>query len=296
MAHVKGVLAFAFITINTVWWSIPIYVMAAIRVLTPWDGARRTLSAAMTRMIDGWVGCNRWMLAALRVTRIEEDWAGAPELRPDGWHVVISNHQGWSDILVLQTTFLRRIPPLKFFVKQVLIWVPGVGLAMWLMDFPFVRRFPRTELEANPSLREIDRLATLAACERFKHRPTTALSFLEGTRFTPEKRQAQGSQYEHLLMPKTGGFGYVVAALGTRVDKATDVTIFYPEGVPTFWEFLCGKCPIVRIEIRARDIPDELQVGGDELSEPARERLKRWVTEVWEAKDARLDELIRVGR
>jgi 1-acyl-sn-glycerol-3-phosphate acyltransferase len=294
VSQVKGILAFAFITVNTIWWAVLIYIVGAVRAVWRQHDVRVRLSTTMSALADSWVACNRWMLRALRITRIEEDWSQAKGLSPRSWHLVISNHQGWSDIFVLQTTFLGRVPPLKFFVKRVLIWVPGVGVAMWLLGFPYVRRFSRQQLEANPALREIDRVATLKACETFKHAPTCVLNFVEGTRFTEAKHAAQGSTYNHLLMPKVGGLGYVIGALGRRVQEATDVTIYYPLGVPSFWEFLCGRRPLIRIEARNIAIPQMLLDGGDELSADARDCLRGWVDEIWRAKDARLVALNRL--
>ena len=54
--------------------------------------------------------------------------------------MVNCNHQRWVDILVLQHLLNRRIPLLKFFLKQQLIYVPVIGLAWWALDFPFMRR------------------------------------------------------------------------------------------------------------------------------------------------------------
>ena len=45
------------------------------------------------------------------------------------WYLMTSNHQSWADILVLQKVTNRRVPSLKFFLKQELIWVPLLGLA-----------------------------------------------------------------------------------------------------------------------------------------------------------------------
>ncbi len=186
---------------------------------------------------------------------------------------MISNHQSWSDILVLQDTFLRRIPPLKFFVKRQLIWIPLLGLAMWLLGFPYVRRYSREALANDPSLRRHDQDATQRASEFFKQRPTSVLNFMEGTRFTPEKHTYQQSKYRNLLMPKTGGFGYVVAALGERVDQVLDVTIVYPNGAPSFWEFISGQCRDVRVEIAGRPVPPELFEVHEELPDNVRDTL-----------------------
>jgi 1-acyl-sn-glycerol-3-phosphate acyltransferase len=296
MATVKGALAFAFIAVNTVIWCIPIYVLAIPRFLLPGRESRGAVAAWMGRAADGWVASNRLMLKALRIVNIERRIDTAEPLDRNRWYLVISNHQTWADILILQDTFLNRIPPLKFFNKRVLIWVPLIGFAMWLLDFPYVRRYSRAQIEAHPELRAVDQATTAKACETFKVRPTSVLNFLEGTRFTSAKRDHQGSPYRHLLQPKTGGFGYVAASLGERIHQVLDATIYYPHGVPTFWEFLCGRCPVACIEVASRALPSALRAGPSalrsataaELPTEAREQLRRWIDDVWQRKDERL--------
>ena len=41
VSHVKGVLVFAFITVNTVWWASCIYVVGLIRAVLPHDAVGR---------------------------------------------------------------------------------------------------------------------------------------------------------------------------------------------------------------------------------------------------------------
>jgi len=118
---------------------------------------------------------------------------------------------------------------------------------------------------------------------------------MEGTRFTPEKHAAQQSKYRNLLMPKTGGFGYVVAALGHRIHQVVDVTIIYPRGTPSFWEFISGQCPDVHVEISSRRIPAALLEQHDELSESTRAVLHSWVDELWSRKDQRIEALRKTG-
>src|SRR5262249_7455410 len=156
---------------------VPIYLLAIPRALIPASGVKVMIAAAMTRVIDAWVGANRVMLMALKLTQIDVAMRCSEPLRRDRWYVVISNHQGWADILVLQATFLDRIPPLKFFVKQQLIWIPLLGVAMWLLGFPYVRRYSRDAIARDPSLRRHDQEATQRASASFQHRPTSVLNF-----------------------------------------------------------------------------------------------------------------------
>src|SRR5262249_36001473 len=149
----KGTSAMAFIATNTLLCCVPIYLLAIPRALVPIASVKVAMAAGMTRVIDAWVGANRVMLKALALTQIDVTMSLDEPLGRDRWYVVISNHQGWSDILVLQDTFLDRIPPLKFFVKQQLIWIPFLGLAMWLLGFPYVRRYSRDAVARDPNLR-----------------------------------------------------------------------------------------------------------------------------------------------
>lgn len=296
MTLLKGGLAIVFITMNTIACCVPIYLLALPRSVIRVEPFRTAIGAAMTRIIDIWVSGNRLLMKAIGMTRIQSAVDVSAPLSRDRWYVVISNHQGWSDILVLQDVFLGRIPPLKFFVKRPLLWVPGIGLAMWLLDFPYVRRYGREVLEKNPELRRHDQDATRRACEHFKRGPTSVLNFMEGTRFTVEKHARQNSPFHNLLTPKTGGFGYVVGALGERIAQILDVTIVYPGGAPSFWEFLSGQCRDVHVEIASRPAPASLFEALDELAPDVREELRIWVDDLWLEKDRRIDELREVRR
>ncbi|MGH8597668.1 MAG: acetyltransferase [Gammaproteobacteria bacterium] len=296
MSTLKGGLAILFITINTIACCIPIYLLALPRAVLRNEPWRVAVAAGMTRIIDVWVAGNRFLMRAIDMTHIETSVNTSAPLSRGRWYVVISNHQGWSDILVLQDVFLRRIPPLKFFVKRQLLWVPFIGFAMWLLEFPYVHRYSREALEKNPELRRHDQEATKQACEHFKRRPTSVLNFMEGTRFTMEKHARQNSKFHNLLTPKTGGFGYVVGALGQRIDQVLDVTIVYPGGVPSFWEFLSGQSPTVRVEISTRQVPAPLVEADDELAADVREELRVWVDDLWLQKDRRIDELREARR
>ena len=278
----RGTAAFAFIVLNTLVWCLPIYSLGLIRPLLP-PAAARALGTWMVGALGGWVFCARGMIAALGVVRVDSevstagDGADATKLRRDGWYLMVCNHQSWADILVLVTTFYGRLPQFRFFTKRELIWVPFIGIALRLLGFPFVRRYGREQLQANPALGEIDRRATLDACVGFRERPTTVLSFLEGTRFTSAKREAQRSPFEALLKPKIGGFALVLDGLADRLDAVVDVTIIYPSGAPSFWGFLCGRCPTARLHVRA-------------LTPPAADRdaIRDWVDRLWREKDQRL--------
>ena len=283
MAWLKGSLSLLFILLITIVVCVPLYAMALLRL--PLTGApRRALTRRMDLAIDFWVSSNRFLVRALRLVEVEIDWP-AETLSRHRWYVVVCNHQSWADILLLQNAFRPAIPPLKFFTKRELIWLPLAGPAMYLLGFPYVRRVGKAERAADPSLKHANRESMLAACRVFRNHPTSALIFLEGTRFTDAKRAERHSRFERLLNPRTGGLDYVLDGLRDEVAQLIDVTIAYPCGPPSFWAFLSGRCPHALMTVRAFDL--DSAVVGDE-PQARRQALQSFVENLWRAKDARL--------
>jgi 1-acyl-sn-glycerol-3-phosphate acyltransferase len=216
-----------------------------------------------------------------------------PEGLPrDAWYLVTCNHYSSVDIVIVQWLFNRRLPMLKFFLKRELFWVPALGLAWWALEFPFMRRYPRALLDRRPDLRQRDLDTTRRACERFRQAPVCVFNFLEGTRFTPEKRDRQPSPYRHLLVPRAGGIAQVVSTLGDRLHGWLDVTIVYPGGTPTFWHLISGQIPCVRVEVNELPI-DPAWLGRDYLADHTfREGFQAFVRELWARKDARVEAML----
>lgn len=285
MNLLRGATALILICTNTLVLCIPLYLMGLLLVV-PGARARAALRRRMDGIVDLWIGGNRLIFAVLRLTRIDLELQNGQALARDRWYLVISNHQSWSDILILQNALWRRVPTLKFFTKQQLVWVPLIGLAMWFLGFPYVRRASREQIARNPDVLIRDRDATIEACRRFRDYPSSVLNFLEGTRFTSDKRVAQQPRFSHLLNPKLGGMSYVVAVLEDRIHKVLDVTIVYPAGTPTFWHLLQGRCQDVKVLVQCRDLPEDLHQKD---SDAVRERLAPWIEELWREKDARLE-------
>ena len=247
------------------------------------DRVRRLCDRALVALAARWVAINNAWIAAVGRTRW--DVQGLEDLEPDGWYLVSSNHQSWVDILVLQRVFHRRIPFLKFFLKQELIWVPVIGLAWWALDFPFLKRGRGRGAHRN------DLQTTRVACERFKRIPTSVINFVEGTRFTPAKQARQKSAYRNLLNPKIGGLGIALATMGEQFGALLDVTIVYPDGAPRFWDLLCGRIDRVIVHVRQREIPAAV-LGSDPVADKAyRQRIGAWVEQQWQEKDALIDAL-----
>ncbi len=289
MYTLRGTASALALLANTAVMCAPLYLLGVVRLMS--RGRLRTvLWRWMDDIVQLWVAGNRGIFRLLSVTRVHVHWENDADLSPERWYLVISNHQSWADILILQNALWGRIPLLKFFTKRQLIWVPLAGLAMWFLGFPYVRRLSRQQIAGDPSLADLDRQATLDACRGFRDHPTTVLSFLEGTRFTPAKHAAQAARFQHLLNPKLGGVSYVMNALNDRIHRVLDVTIMYRGAVPSFRELLEGRCADVDVRVRCRGLPPGAADARDAAE--MRERLGPWIESLWQDKDRHLTGLV----
>ncbi|WPC65596.1 acyltransferase [Rhodoferax ferrireducens] len=289
-APLVGLIASLLLAINALFWVPVLLLFSCVKLLLPIKAVRLLIDPLLLHIAETWIAGNSgWM----RLTqRTSWDVQGVEGLNYRSWYLVNCNHQSWVDILVLQHLFNRRIPLLKFFLKQQLIWVPVMGLAWWALEFPFMRRHSEEFLKKHPEMRGKDQATTRKACEKFALIPTSVMNFLEGTRFTPAKHQRQQSPYKHLLKPKVGGMALALNAMGDKFQAILDVTIVYPDGAPAFWQFLTGKLKRVIVRVRSLPIPQHL-VQGDYAGDPAvREAYQQWAQQMWADKDAQIEALI----
>ncbi len=279
---VKGTLASVALAVNTLIGFTLMTPFALLKLVLPQRAVRRMADYALNKIADVWVANNGLWIDAVGHTRWQI--TGVENFKRSGWYLVSSNHQSWVDILVLQKVFSGHIPLLKFFIKKELIYVPIIGLAWWALDFPFMSR------KGGKASAVKDLETARKACEKFRVVPTSVISFLEGTRFTPGKHEGQQSPYQHLLKPKTGGIGMALAVMGEQFDAMVDVTIVYPTGVPTFTDLICGRLHDVIVDVRQIPIPQDLKTDtGRDAG--YRARLQAWVNGLWVDKDRRINEM-----
>jgi len=284
---VVAVMSFSLYIINTVFWSTPIFILSVFK-LVPIAAFRKGISWLLDACAAGWVTVNSGIQKIF--SRMNIKVSGDLNLSEEDWYLVLSNHQSWVDIVILQRIFNGKIPFLKFFLKEQLRYVPILGLAWWALDFPFMKRYTKSHLAKNPHLKGKDLETTKRSCEKFKYKPVSVMNFIEGTRFTELKHQKQNSPYQGLLKPKSGGIGFVLTVMGEQLHKVVDVTIYYPQRIPTFWHFLSGRIKDVYMHIDVHDITQDL-IGDYANDKEYKKRVHSWVNSVWQAKQATLIDL-----
>jgi 1-acyl-sn-glycerol-3-phosphate acyltransferase len=238
---------------------------------------------------------NRWManlwwgwcaLVAEKGYRIQWIMSGDDVPREEN-AIVILNHQDMADIPVI-FSFARskkRLGDLKWFVKDVLKYVPGVGWGMLFLDCLFIKRNWTDDREY------IQRVFQNILEYRV---PIWLMIFVEGTRVRPSKleksrRYAEENGFRplrHVLFPRTKGFVATVKALPGHAAAVYDVTIGYEEGVPSLWQWIKGY--VRRVHVHVRRFPME-EMPGKEAE------ISSWLVNRYQEKDDLLEAFYRDG-
>ena len=247
-------------------------------------------SIAAFRKINRW-GANTWwgwcVLWAERFRGIRILISG-DKVPPRENALVLANHQQMPDINVIMSFAYRkhRLGDLKFFVKDILKYVPGIGWGMLFLDCPFVKRDWEKDRE----------YVTRIFAKFLRYRiPVWLISFAEGTRIT-ETKVAKSQEFarsrglmptRHVQIPRTKGFVASVRGLRSHLDAVYDLTIAYPDGVPTLWQFIKGYTARVYLHVRRfaiQSLPEE------------DEQLAGWVIQRFQEKDDLLAHFYEHGR
>lgn len=291
LGFLRLLLASTVLVVTTLLLATPLLAVGWLKML-PIPAVSRRVRQWMGRLVNYWIAANNAWLSKTHGLR----WhvSGLETLPPaHASCLVISNHQSWVDILMLQGVLNRRVPTLRFFMKRELIWLPVVGVCCWALDFILMQRHSRAFLERHPERRGEDLATAQRACQRLEGIPVAIVCFAEGTRFTRAKHQTQQSPHRHLLRPKAGGIALVTGALSHKLHAVVDITLHYPEGVPRFVDLLAGRVRHVNIDIRTRPLP--LLSGALYSQDQAcREAFQAWINQLWSEKDTRLERFIQI--
>ena len=282
MKPLIGVASFFCLAINMIFWSSLLLLTGIIRLAVPSNNWKRLWTSVTIFIGETCISFNNaWIKVLLRPTI---SIIGMENLKKEHWYIATSNHQSWGDIFILQKITNKKVPLLRFFMKDVLKWIPIVSIVGWALDMPFLKRYSKEQIDKNTSLRGKDLEQMKKAFKRLETNPGTVFSFAEGTRFTKQKHQDQNSPYKNLLKPKAGGIGVALSTM-PFISTLLDISISYNSDSKSFWSFLCGEMSDIKIKVRSIEIPEDLLKKDYSKDEQFRNDLKDWLDLIWEEKD-----------
>lgn len=283
-----AILAILLVTISTFFCFLPILILGLFKLL-PFQKLKIHCMKGIDQMASLWMGLNNQYLDSIHPVRWQI--GGCTSFNPQKWQLVVANHQSWLDILILHRIFNRKIPVLKFFVKDSLKWIPLLGFAWWAMGCPFMKRYSKKYLEKYPHKKGQDIIRTQKALKLFHYIPTSVMNFIEGTRYKANKAQLQQSPYKNLLRPKSGGISFVISALNEKITHLLDVTILYPETTFSLWSFLCRRFTEVKVYVREIEIPAEFLNARLAEDQSIQEQFRHWLNQQWAIKDQLIEQM-----
>ncbi len=281
---IRGITTFLFIVCNVILHAVILTPFALIKCLLP---RNQFIIDIIDLIAESWITTNNIFYKLTRNLDIRT--TGLEGLSKKEWYVCIANHQSWVDILVIQIALNRKIPLLKFFLKKELIYIPIIGLAWWVLDFPFMSRYSKKIIEKKPKLEGKDIKTTKKLCERFRKKPIAILNFVEGTRYTEAKYLKQKSPFRNLLKPKSAGLAFALKALDGKIQKILNLTIKYEEAT-SFWNFLCGDIKKVIIDIETIPVTEKL-IGNYGQDLDFKNQFREEISKLWQSKDDKLDSI-----
>jgi 1-acyl-sn-glycerol-3-phosphate acyltransferase len=230
-----------------------------------------------------WSLCDLW---AEKIKKIEIIQSG-DVLPLEENAIIIMNHQGWVDIPVLFRLGRRQkmLGNMKWFVKDVIKYVPGVGWGMLFLDCLFLKR---NWLADQDSIKKV-----FAKIIRYQV-PCWIMSFVEGTRRTPQKISASqayarklGAQpTHHVLLPRTKGFVATAEALHGHISAIYDFTIGYRGPVPSMSEWASGEVKKVHVHVRRFEMKAMPKMNA---------QLSQWLMNLFLEKDQLLEDFYKRG-
>lgn len=273
----------------TLFCAVPIILAGIIKLLLPVPIVWRTVSTFCNFMMYCW--CEGLAFLLCLNPDLKWDIEGLDGLSKNKGYLLVYNHYSWADIVVLCVLFRKHIPMNKYFLKQQLAWIPFIGLACWALDMPFMKRYSRSYLLRHPQHRGRDVETTRRSCEKFRVLPTTIVNFVEGSRFTEQKRLQARSPYKNLLPPKAAGIAMAINVLGKNFDKLLNVTLYYSENSKKpFYDMLCGKLTHVVVRVNVVEVNEELH--GDYINDKHfKRRFQLWLNTLWNDKDELIDRI-----
>ncbi len=290
-ASVLYIISGLLLILNTFFWTTLMIIGGVFKLVLPIKSVQASITKVLNKFMWGWASCNGLILKL--TSNIEWDVEGLDSLDKNSWYLVICNHVSGFDIAAQTYVLRNHIPMLKFFLKRELLFVPFMGLGCWALDMPFMNRTSPAKLKKNPKLRGRDLAATRRSCEKFKYLPTSIMNYVEGSRFTEQKRKRQNSPYQYLLRPKAAGIAFALSAMGEQFSQVLNMTLVYPDAPDdVLAAAMSGQLKKVVVRIEALPVP----IIDDERyfkESGYRVEFQRWLNELWVEKDQQIEQLIK---
>ena len=267
---------------------IPMLIISIVKLLSPSQKLRFYCTSAAEYIADFWVSNNTLIVKTFSPTKIE--FIGADNVVMGGSYLIISNHKSWLDTLVLQLAFHNKVSFPKFFMKFQIFFVPFIGLACWVLEFPAMKRYSKEYLSKHPEKKGQDIAKTKEYCQKLSMRPTSIVNFVEGTRFNAVK--AQKSQYDNLLNPKAGGIAVILNSLSDRIDGVLNTTIVYDDSGYSLWDFMIRKIRNIKVNVEFIPIAD-IPFADYFKSESGKIKFQNWINKLWDEKDRYISSAIK---
>ena len=64
-----------------------------------------------------------------------------------------------------------------------------------------------------------------------------------------------------------------------------------PNGKPSMWDLIAGRVKTVHVDVKLRDIPEAMRHGDYENDRAFRVEFQRWMNDIWQEKQARIQQL-----
>jgi lysophosphatidic acid acyltransferase / lysophosphatidylinositol acyltransferase len=189
-----------------------------------------------------------------------EDWHKTPititgdKIKPGENALVISNHQSWSDIVMISkvATKAKMINHQKWMAKNVLRFVPFIGWGLHFIDTIFLKRdWNKDQIKIEQTFSHIVD----------KNVPFWLIIFPEGTRLTASKLQSSQKlmqskgepHWQRVMRPRSKGFVAAIAGLRSKLDAIYSLTIDYGEQAVSPWELFAGQAQAIKIDVKRYD-------------------------------------------
>lgn len=218
---------------------------------------------ANRQIANEWWGLCVWIAGKIHKNPVR---FSGDELNKDENGLIIVNHQSMADIPVLFELVARpkRLGDLKWFIKDIIKWFPGVGWGLMFLNSVFVKRDWK---------KDVNRISK--AFQGLVHNkiPFYLVLFPEGTRLRPSKiiESARFANKHNLpvmskvLLPRTKGFLATIEGLRNHINAVYDVTIMYEKNKPTLWQWFTHDPGPVHVFVK-RYAMDDLPNDPEGLS------------------------------